>query len=175
MTASADGTRPTLRSGFVALLGWTNVGKSTLLNRLVGVKLAAVAEVAQTTRNRIEGVRNIANRGQIVLVDTPGIRQFQLWDVIPEEVAGFYRDLRPFVSLCRYPDCSHIHETDCAVKEAVAEGSAGRSRNVRSSSFQREERTRVQHRHEGHGALGRLMVSGHRFTDQWGSVLRSVR
>jgi GTP-binding protein Era len=63
------------RSGFVALLGWTNVGKSTLLNRLVGVKLAAVADVAQTTRQRIHGVRNFGDEGQAVFVDTPGLHR----------------------------------------------------------------------------------------------------
>lgn len=59
----------------VALLGWTNVGKSTLLNRLVGDKIAAVADVAQTTRNRITGVLNLPGRGQIVFVDTPGLHR----------------------------------------------------------------------------------------------------
>ena len=57
------------------------------------------------------------------LVDTPGIRQFQLWDVAPEEVEGYFRDLRPYVSLCRYPDCTHLDEAEgCAVKDAVADG-----------------------------------------------------
>lgn len=65
------------RSGFVGLLGWTNVGKSTLLNRLVGVKLAAVSEVSQTTRNRIMGVLNLSGRGQIIFIDTPGIHKPQ--------------------------------------------------------------------------------------------------
>jgi GTP-binding protein Era len=63
------------RAGKVALVGWTNVGKSTLLNRLVGEKIAAVASVAQTTRNPITGVRNVAGRGQIVFVDTPGLHR----------------------------------------------------------------------------------------------------
>jgi GTP-binding protein Era len=53
-------------------VGWTNVGKSTLLNRLVGEKIAAVAEVAQTTRHRILGVLSLPSRGQIAFVDTPG-------------------------------------------------------------------------------------------------------
>ena len=63
------------RAGTAALVGWTNVGKSTLLNRLVGDKIAAVADVAQTTRNRITGVRNVARRGQIAFVDTPGLHR----------------------------------------------------------------------------------------------------
>jgi len=63
------------RSGFVALVGWTNVGKSTLLNRLVGVKLAAVGDVAQTTRQSIHGARTIPGRGQIIFVDTPGLHK----------------------------------------------------------------------------------------------------
>jgi len=60
------------KAGHVALAGWTNVGKSTLLNRLVGEKIAAVADQAQTTRHRITGVLTLAGRGQIVFVDTPG-------------------------------------------------------------------------------------------------------
>lgn len=66
---------PELRSGTVALVGWTNVGKSTLLNALVGTKLAAVADVAQTTRHRIRGALWDPARGQIVFVDTPGIHR----------------------------------------------------------------------------------------------------
>lgn len=60
------------RFGVVALVGWTNVGKSTLLNRLVGRKIASVAECSQTTRHRICGVRTIPGMGQVALVDTPG-------------------------------------------------------------------------------------------------------
>jgi len=66
---------PDSRSGFVALVGWTNVGKSTLLNRLVGVKLAAVGDVAQTTRQSIQGAHTVPGRGQIVFVDTPGLHK----------------------------------------------------------------------------------------------------
>jgi len=56
------------------------------------------------------------------VVDTPGMRQFQPWDIIPEEVINFYRDLRPYVSLCKFPNCTHTHEADCAIKNAVADG-----------------------------------------------------
>jgi GTP-binding protein Era len=62
-------------AGSAALVGWTNVGKSSLLNRLIGEKIAAVAEAAQTTRRPIRGVLTLPGRGQVVLVDTPGLHR----------------------------------------------------------------------------------------------------
>ena len=75
MSPDAPENRPEQRAGTVALLGWTNVGKSTLLNRFAGDKVAAVANVPQTTRHRIRGVCNLEGRGQIVFVDTPGLHR----------------------------------------------------------------------------------------------------
>jgi GTP-binding protein Era len=63
-----------VKSGFVALVGRPNAGKSTLLNRLVGEKLAIVSDKPQTTRNRIIGVRNYDD-AQVVFVDTPGVHR----------------------------------------------------------------------------------------------------
>ena len=63
------------KSGFVTLIGRPNVGKSTLMNHMIGQKIAITSNKPQTTRNRIQTVYTDADRGQIVFVDTPGIHK----------------------------------------------------------------------------------------------------
>lgn len=104
--------------------GQSGVGKSSLLNALdpaLALRVQTVSEETEKGRHTTTTAELYPTCGGYV-VDTPGIRQFQLWDVIPEEVAGLFRDLRPFVSKCRFPDCTHTHEDFCAVKDAVADG-----------------------------------------------------
>ena len=62
------------KSGFVSIIGRTNVGKSTIINALVGEKVAAVANKVQTTRNAIRAIVNRKN-SQIIFIDTPGIHK----------------------------------------------------------------------------------------------------
>ena len=107
------------------VVGQSGVGKSSLLNAVdesLDLKVAAVSPDTEKGCHTTATARLIPICCGGYVVDTPGIRQFQLWDVIPEEVAGLYRDLRPYVSRCRFPDCTHTHEEDCAVKHAVADG-----------------------------------------------------
>ena len=62
------------KSGFIALVGRPNVGKSTLLNKMIGEKIAIMSPKAQTTRNKIQGIYT-TNEGQMVFMDTPGIHK----------------------------------------------------------------------------------------------------
>jgi ribosome biogenesis GTPase len=120
-----DGLRDRLAGEESVVSGQSGVGKSSLLNALepgLDLRVQTVSGETQKGRHTTTTAELIPLTFGGYVVDTPGIRQFQLWDVIPEEVAGFFRDLRPYVSRCRFPDCTHTHEDDCAVKDAVADG-----------------------------------------------------
>ncbi len=108
-----------------AVAGQSGVGKTSLLNAIepeLALRVRSVSMDNHKGRHTTTAATLIPLQDGGYVVDTPGIRQFQLWDVIPEEVAGYFRDVRPFDSLCRYPDCTHTHEAECAVKDAVADG-----------------------------------------------------
>lgn len=105
--------------------GQSGVGKSSLLNAIqqgLGLRVQPVSADNRKGKHTTTTAQLLPLEGGGYLVDTPGIRQLELWDVAPEEVAGLFRDLRPYVSGCRFPDCTHIHEVGCAVQEAVADG-----------------------------------------------------
>ncbi len=105
--------------------GQSGVGKSSLLNALepgLSRRVASVSEENSKGRHTTTAAELVPLSFGGHLIDTPGIRQFQLWDIVPEEVEGYFRELRPFVHQCRFPNCTHSHEEDCAVKDAVADG-----------------------------------------------------
>lgn len=82
------------KSGFVAIVGRPNVGKSTLLNRIVGQKIAIMSDKAQTTRNKIQGIYTIPE-AQIVFIDTPGIHKpkHRLGDFMVETAYSALREV----------------------------------------------------------------------------------
>src|SRR5439155_5995480 len=128
-----DRLRDWLRGRETVFAGQSGVGKSSLLNALqpgLGLRVREVSETTQKGKHTTTTAELLKLDFGGWVVDTPGIRQFELWDIIPEEVEGFFPEIRPFVHLCAYPDCSHTHEDRCAVKRAVRRRQISTSRYV---------------------------------------------
>jgi ribosome biogenesis GTPase len=130
LTSAADGRgldrlRALVAHGTTAFSGQSGVGKSSLLNAIqpgLNLRVRAVSDwtfKGKHTTTTAELIR-LDHGGYVV--DTPGLRQFELWGVVPSELSGHFVEFRPYLSLCKFPDCSHTHETDCAVKDALYHG-----------------------------------------------------
>jgi ribosome biogenesis GTPase / thiamine phosphate phosphatase len=114
-----------LSHGVTAVSGQSGVGKSSLLNVVqpgLDLKVREVSDWTSKGKHTTSAAELIRLAQGGYVVDTPGLRQFELWGVLPGEFEGFFIEFRPFIPHCRFPDCSHTHETHCAVKEAVRWG-----------------------------------------------------
>jgi ribosome biogenesis GTPase / thiamine phosphate phosphatase len=107
------------------LLGSSGVGKSTLVNRWLGEEAMATRE---TREDDDEGRHTTTHRQLLVLpgrglvIDTPGLRELQLWDVGSSGLETTFADVEELAADCRFADCSHVHEPGCAVLGAVESG-----------------------------------------------------
>jgi ribosome biogenesis GTPase len=113
-----------------ALLGSSGVGKSTIINGLVGADVQKTREVrAADSKGRHTTTHRELVRlpGGGLLIDTPGMRELQLWDAT-EGIRGTFDDIDALAAGCRFTDCRHRDEPGCAVKQAVAAGDVPASR-----------------------------------------------
>lgn len=113
------------------LVGHSGVGKSTLLNRLMpdaDIGEGEVNEVTGKGRHTTSAAILYRPEAGLELVDTPGVRAFALWQVDADDLVEYYPELRPHIGGCRFGDCRHDREPNCAMRAAVARGEVGERR-----------------------------------------------
>ncbi|QOR64603.1 ribosome small subunit-dependent GTPase A [Cytobacillus suaedae] len=131
----------------IAFLGSSGVGKSTITNALLGIDKQRKQEVSKATgkgKHTTTSAELIQHSSGSVIIDTPGLREVQLWgdeEVLEES----FRDITSLISQCKYSNCCHQSEPECAIKKAIED------RNISESRFesylkQSDELQRLNHK-----------------------------
>jgi ribosome biogenesis GTPase len=114
-----------LKGKISVFAGPSGVGKSSLLNSIqpgLGLAIRSVSQATQKGRHTtvVRQLFPLEEGGYVA--DTPGLKALALWDIHPEELDGYFPELRELVAGCQFSDCTHVHEPGCAVQAALARG-----------------------------------------------------
>lgn len=122
---------PLLQGKITLLSGNSGVGKSTLINRILpdaNLRTSAISDAHNTGMHTTTFSEMIEMPNNGYLIDTPGIKGFGTFDIEPEELTSYFRDIFHFSKNCRFNNCTHTHEPGCAVLEAIKEHYISESR-----------------------------------------------
>ncbi len=120
-----------LQNHISIFVGQSGVGKSSLLSKLIPDEEIAIGD-ANTSQVRglhtttTARLYHLPHGGDII--DSPGVREFMLWDMSPQSIAQGFIEFRPYIAQCRFRDCKHDHIAHCAVQQAAASGAIDPSR-----------------------------------------------
>lgn len=117
--------RTMLQGKLSVLAGPSGAGKSSLLNTIqpgLGLAVRSVSHATEKGRHTtvVRQLFPLTDGGYVA--DTPGLKAMALWDILPEELDGYFPELRGLVDGCQFNDCTHTHEPGCAVLAAVVRG-----------------------------------------------------
>ena len=125
-----DNLRPLLKDKITLLSGNSGVGKSTLINRLVPDANLRTSEIsdAHNTGQHTTTFSEMIRLDEGWLIDTPGIKGFGTFDMEPEELTSYFKEIFLFSQDCRFSNCTHTHEPGCAVLKALEDHYIAESR-----------------------------------------------
>ncbi len=125
-----DALREAMHGKTSVFSGQSGVGKTSLINLITGSELTTGAMVQKTRKgsHTTTTTHLIPLEGRGFCIDTPGIKSFGLWDLKVDEISAYFSEIMALSGKCKFPDCSHLNEPDCAVKRAVEKNKISRLR-----------------------------------------------
>jgi ribosome biogenesis GTPase / thiamine phosphate phosphatase len=139
---------PYLKNQQSVLVGQSGMGKSTIINALLPgqqVRTQEISNALDSGKHTTTAARLYHLEEHSTLIDSPGLQEFGLYHLSHEEIELAFKELRPFLGHCKYSDCKHNHEPECAVMKAVDDGKVSQRRIAFYQELSKELATSINY------------------------------